>query len=494
MSHWAEGVCGFGGAGLSAASASTGDRTGRGLQLGAADDLAQRSPGPLGDGKLTPGGSSGKLGTGTPGPAVPQSGGGAAPGDPGGPPVTCGTPAEQAQKEAFRRKTDLHVDNYIPSTGIGKFDAKYFPASGIMPVTVKVHFNFVQADNTPGLVERLRRRALGQSTSQYFWTDAEKETYRNDFVNRVQARWSNQHTIRATKPCWTEFYAIPIVTPVATDTAAGAHFNVTVHKSSGPGIDYKSAVNNEHLLNPKMQPTADFWQSDNREEPDFNSKSVATTERRRIEGALASAAASPVLFAKDKDELSASAQAALDTFGAALKDANPSAPMIPLTVTGFASAEGQAAHNQALADKRAKKVTAVLRSRGARQPLSSPAKAPLGAANDASARKVEITADHTFETTYAGSRYSVSEHEFGHMLGNPDEYSNAKAGTPLGNVQTAYNGLVTSAGLSVPTFGEDTSSQMSNGVDVLPRHYTTLWEALGRMTMLDIKPTEWSLT
>jgi hypothetical protein len=78
------------------------------------------------------------------------------------------------------------------------------------------------------------------------------------------------------------------------------------------------------------------------------------------------------------------------------------------------------------------------------------------------------------------------------MLGNPDEYANATSG-PLAGVQNKWSALVRSAGLSVPTFGEDTSSQMADGVDVLPSHYITLWEALGKMTAPDIKQHEWSL-
>ena len=34
---------------------------------------------------------------------------------------------------------------------------------------------------------------------------------------------------------------------------------------------------------------------------------------------------------------------------------------------------------------------------------------------------------------------------------------------------------------------------MASGVDVLPRHYLTLWEALGQMTSPDITRNEWSI-
>ena len=53
---------------------------------------------------------------------------------------------------------------------------------------------------------------------------------------------------------------------------------------------------------------------------------------------------------------------------------------------------------------------------------------------------------------------------------------------------------VAAAGVAAPAqWGDMTSSLMSSGVDVLPRHYVTLWEALGRMTTPDITQAEWSL-
>ena len=79
------------------------------------------------------------------------------------------------------------------------------------------------------------------------------------------------------------------------------------------------------------------------------------------------------------------------------------------------------------------------------------------------------------------------------MLGLPDEYQNNTTGV-LGTQQTLYSGLVTAAGVPGPAvWGVRTSSQMSNGIDVLPRHYVTLWEALGRMTTPDIKQNEWTI-
>jgi len=266
-----------------------------------------------------------------------------------------------------------------------------------------------------------------------------------------------------------------------------------VHKSPGPAIDYKSGTNDPDPAHPERPATADLYQSDVREEANFNSGSVATSERQRLETALAAAVASPVLFANDSDVIEPAARPALTAFANAARQKNPSDPLIPLKVDGFASRDGETTHNQGLSDRRAAAVRSFLAGLGVPQPIGVLGHGAVGVAGDAANRRADISVDHTFETTYAANRYSVGEHEFGHMLGLPDEYQNNTSGT-LGAQQTLYSGLVTAAGVPGPAvWGVRTSSQMSNGIDVLPRHYVTLWEALGRMTAPDIAQSEWRI-
>jgi len=180
-------------------------------------------------------------------------------------------------------------------------------------------------------------------------------------------------------------------------------------------------------------------------------------------------------------------------FAADLRGKNPSDPLIPLHIDGFASAEGDAIHNLDLSNLRAVAVRDFLARLGVPQPMGVLGHGPVGAPNDPSNRKVDIIVDHAFESTYASNRYSVGEHEFGHMLGMPDEYRNNTTGR-LGAWQTSYMGLVTAAGVPGPAvWGVRTASQMADGVDVLPRHYVTLWEALARMTAPDITQAEWRI-
>lgn len=405
---------------------------------------------------------------------------------------TCLSEEEGRRRDAFALR-HFHLDRNIPSTTFGMFDTDYWPVTGLMLVSVKMKFNFVSADNAPGFWESIGRSLAGEDLSRFFWSDTERDSFRSDYISRVASRWSAQHSMASTKPCW-NFRALPLVTPVEVADDASAHYVVTVHKSPGPGIDYKSATNDPDVAHPERPATADLWSSDVREEPDFNSGSVATSERQRVESALAAAAASPVLFAQDSDAISPAAAGALTNFANALKQQNPSDPLIPLKVDGFASSEGERGHNVDLSDRRAVAVRNFLAALGVPQPIGVLGHGPVGAAGAAANRKADITVDHAFETTYRSNRYSVGEHEFGHMLGLPDEYQNNTTGT-LGAQQTLYSGLVTAAGAQGPAvWGVDTASQMSAGVDVLPRHYVTLWEALGRMTSPDISQAEWKLS
>lgn len=406
-------------------------------------------------------------------------------------PDDCATKEEQDRKNAFRARTFSALD-FRPSAGYGKFDAYYWPSASLMAAIVKMKFNFVLADNTPSLFTLLQMMMAGQDISRFFWTDAQKRQFETDYVQRVSSRWSFAHTFRSTKACW-PFLARPHITPRIVDDAADAHFNVTVHKSPGPGIDYESGFRAANPGTAGWQGSGDLYSSDVQENPDFNSVHVARSERERLERAVVSVTASPVQFALDSDTVSAADRTRLEALAALMKAKNPSDPAVPMVCNGFAGAEGGVVHNERLATRRAEAVARVLVDAGVPQPVVASGRGPVGPPNDAANRKVELAPSTTFETTYASNRYSVAEHEFGHAIGLPDEYVNRTVG-PLGAKQTAFVNLAAAAGVAPPdTWGESTSSQMASGVDVLPRHYLTVWEALGSMTTPDITRDQWSI-
>lgn len=406
-------------------------------------------------------------------------------------PDACATAEEEERKERFRNRSFSALD-FRPSAGYGKFDAYYWPRLSLMAAIVKMKFNYVLADNTPSLGTLISMAMAGQDISRFFWTDAQKRQFARDYVQRVSDRWSFVHTFRSTKPCW-PFSADPHITPRVVEDESDAHFNVTVHKSAGPGIDYSSGFRAENPGTAGWRGTGDLYSSDVREEPDFNSVQVARSERQRLERAVAAANVSLVQFAQNSAVVQPPFGARLRTLAAAMKAKNPSDPGVPMVFRGFASAEGGLQHNERLSLQRAEAVATELRNAGVPQPLVVSGHGPVGVPNEAANRKVEVAPSTTFETTYAANRYSVAEHEFGHALGLPDEYVNRTSGA-LGAKQTAFVNLAQQAGVAPPDrWGDTTASQMSAGVDVLPRHYLTVWEALGHMTSPDITRNEWSI-
>ncbi|MGE3507984.1 MAG: DUF4157 domain-containing protein [Vicinamibacterales bacterium] len=411
---------------------------------------------------------------------------------------SCPTAAEGAERDAFARRTDLHLDRNIPSTTHGMFDARYYPLRGLMPVQVRVSFQFVSAVGAPTGWDLVWLLAAGEDVSPFFWNTAQEAAFKTEFITRVTSRWNTGITMWSTKPCW-GFHATPTIGVIEAADSRQAHYRLIIHKSPGPAIDYRSITHYPNLAHPERSAKANLWQSDVREAPNFRSREVAGDERVRLENALAASLASPVLFEKNRAVVRPAERGRLNTLALALKDKLPSAPAIPIFLSGFASSEGDGSRNLTLSLDRALAVESVLTGAGVPQPMTSIGLGPTGAPNDPANRRVDIEFDTSFETAYASNRYSVAEHEFGHLLGLPDEYENNPPGSSPRDprretLQTAYEALATSAGLALPVWGSDTSSQMSVGVDVLPRHYLTIWEALGRMTTPHITQAEWSIT
>jgi hypothetical protein len=81
------------------------------------------------------------------------------------------------------------------------------------------------------------------------------------------------------------------------------------------------------------------------------------------------------------------------------------------------------------------------------------------------------------------SHHNIFSHEFGHMIGLPDEYDNeTDLGTGPGTRQAGNVELMNKYGLDHPEWAKHTQSLMSDGTQLFKRHFVTVWEALERMT------------
>ena len=189
---------------------------------------------------------------------------------PNGPtgPNACPTAEEEQEKNRFRTRF-FSLERFRPSAGYGIFDASYFPLTSLMTVVSKMKFNFLMARNTPDPLTLVSMLARGQDISLFFWTEAQKQQYKRDFVRRIAKRWSFRHVLRSKKPCW-PFIALPYVTPEIVDNDSDAHYQVKVHRDAG-----RSGFRARNPGTAGWQGTGEVDYHDLREDPNFSSRAVA---------------------------------------------------------------------------------------------------------------------------------------------------------------------------------------------------------------------------
>lgn len=137
--------------------------------------------------------------------------------------------AEARLKQHMLQEGDagrLVLRNFVPKTGIGKFDARYDPRGKRLDVTVNFAYDFHRDRSKP---------------EQALWTPLEQIEFRNKAKPLIEEGWSGRYQIACAKRGWTDLYADVFVhfNEVAEEAAAYI-VRVTrlrAFKSSG-GIDH----------------------------------------------------------------------------------------------------------------------------------------------------------------------------------------------------------------------------------------------------------------
>ncbi len=434
------------------------------------------------------------------------------------------------------------LDN-IPSSKLGRFDAEYDPDAGILAITVRPRFDFTGT-----------------------WSEGEKSTFIEHFKQQASAKWSGKHDFACTKSGMESLRARVVVQVEPAGPGERAHFECTVQeKKSGDTF-----IGREQYSDPTQLGKGVFSQPDAPERPHDNRNtrcSLAKHDAARIQSFIAS---NLTLDARgwgviefDKNQMKPADAIALATLVKVLKQTTElGATPLPIVVTR---------HQKGMFDngkKRAEDVRSVLAANGhypirvetAKEQLAAlkatqkkthsdykkdnatgskpggyfdkKAQAEIDQHSDVlSSTNVTIHPDEKWAATYQESDpYSILAHEFGHMLGNPDEYfgygpqmfelkkeqllATGKEGdaqvagamkiNPLttgdrADIQGGWGELVVRSGHKLPTMtvggAEATNSMMNAGAIVMPAHYATIWEALGRITsraLPGIKENDWS--
>lgn len=448
-------------------------------------------------------------------------------------------------KEAFVKKLDEDPAarselDWIPSTGLGRFDAQYLPSSEELSIEIRVLFDFCK---TVG----------GGAVVPGGWSEEEEGEFFDDFKEQAEAAWSNKYQFRCTKPGWEDLRANVRIDLQRTDDEADAHFRHRIQKeksmSTGIGREQGDQTKENRVVN-----VGNFAAQDAPVRPHDSASTcagIASHDKRRLSNLIEAHRVNPIRFSKGSSKnISSRSASALDKFADAVRQTDrPGSVPVPLLVHGKENKRermGRGTPAEARADavvahldkdhldnpvERGKNYTTLVQEQkqlyqSKRSKLAKEAEKakldPMKAAQD----HREAVLDVDLDFVWKGDPYSILAHEFGHMLGNADEYFEYGSSTirdqkarqlldtgrpedairatqiqemrPSGNeshasVQEAVGDLAERSGQTIPEFGPKTSSIMSAGADVLPVHYAPLWEVLGAITKDAIRPEEWRI-
>jgi hypothetical protein len=407
---------------------------------------------------------------------------------PGTPTGCLSSSLDVVKRSEFLNGGVLRIDHYVPSTGRGKFDCAYSPRQSVLDVTIKFQMNFVtekgEAPFTPEEQTRLQQ-ALRDGVPRY---------------------WNDKCTLTCVRGGWTNIVARPRFRVLFTD-APQAHFRMLISRPPAEAAllpselrDCRGFVSIRQVTDgPASQDTAqlrDYHLQDFSHT--LGASSIAGNERKRIAKLVDDAGLGLITFADDSDALPTATQSSLNLLAARIKQRVGGTHLVPLVITPIsASAEPTAS---ALATRRGETVRAFLAARAIGNPLV--VKARTGGA----APGVSFAPDPSFEDDplqRATLDYNTAAHEFGHMIGLPDEYENPEEGanakadpgnTAKAIVKRNFLALTQRARVSAPTFPSHTVSMMSDGMTVMAWHYVTVWEALGTLTKDYLAPSDWVIT
>ena len=416
------------------------------------------------------------------------------------------------------------VVNWSAVTGIGNFDAIYNPQTNLMSITFKVYVEYSNHDQQ--------------------WADLDKPVWQQAAFDVVENFWSDRYLLQCTKPGWGKYRTKVKVNCVAAPEA-NAHVKIVVSKTAptmptqGGGVGWGSTPPLLLLDDKSILPKDQRAQRER----------IFAMRLLMMNKGIQEYGVGFVPFPANSATLDGpTLMKVLDYARYVHRIATDDVRGIEIVLYGnTGGADGK--FSLGLGKRRAKAVEAVFQSvlRDNTRTLST----------DSSSRKAglksaildTLTAHHGHAATStsiqgvcivtrvpsdvdraAEMNYIVMCHEFGHMLGLPDEYMGILHPklTPRVNADTIISRTLNLTATQIdpgdrkavqqkgmhkllkanpdvrsPTFmGQNqvidnvtvsTNSIMYSGMECLPAHYLTVWSCLAQMTAGHVAPNEWKI-
>lgn len=315
----------------------------------------------------------------------------------------------------------LSVKDFTAPTGIGLFDACYDPATMEYKITVRVKFNFISPDQEDGKTIK--------------WDQASKDAYRRDTIKVVKDAWSGRYAIRCTREGWEDLSAQVVIDVADTALSTDAHFQLDAKRlapgarSEGGGVAWS-----------KQPPTIDVDSMG--VQPKYTQKlqeNIFNMRERMMKESLVATKSSVIQFAHNSSSLQQSELGKLAQLASALTGIiKPDVKGLKVYVYGSTSGFAISGRAKARADAvcnwlRTKvpngaEVFESVTSLNAEQKAAA-LKSLQAHYNDPTRTKLSLSGCVLFVATPANTKreaetnYIVMVHEFGHVLGLPDEYT-----------------------------------------------------------------------